>query len=837
MTRLYVNTFQRYEQSQASRNIIIINYYTGGRRIFILVPTETDPSTKTVVVPLPVAPLASDAAIRRRAEADRLLAQARQRQQAGEPQDSRTLIEQGLQLVPDHADLLALREEVDRQLNAARKRVQEEQRLQAELQAEQFLEQAQRARQEGALDRSLVHIEQGLQSLPYHAGLLALKREVLAQQAELKRREESARRQAEAAEQRSLEAERQRAEAERRLVEAERRRAQADELLARALDAQRNRAYETSLLRIEQGLQQVPDHGRLLALRDRVRKQLREATAPAPAPPAEPVDRVAALLQECAVHLQANRLTSGKGGNAADCYGRVLQREPGNAGARAGLEQIADHYADLAAAALRRSDVKTAKSSLDKLERLNRGDPRLADLREQLARGQKPVSPPPPAAVVEPEPTPPPSDRVARAEPPVEPVALPPKPRPEPEAKPEPKPEPEPEPEPEPPKSRPAETQTVATATPSAQPNCLRGNCQNGEGTYRHPDGSEYTGDFRNAKMHGQGAYVYAGRGEKYVGEWRNGAIDGQGAYYYRSGNRYQGEWRNGRKHGQGTYLYANGDKYVGDFADDQPNGQGVYYYRNGDRYEGAWRNGRKHGQGVIYESGQRIVGEWQDDRRVRVAVQSEPATPRVVPAPTDELPKFPWPPPKSSARVNIPSKFLEGLNTKQLSLEDVNSILTSSLNKVGYTELSYYAVPDGFALVTRLEQIYPDGTPKENSERWRVQVGRIESFSLEGYLKALFTANPGYFRIIVFIVTPSPFYQIDTEVDREEATGWLPKGMDRLPPKIGAMEYSKEYKCTALIYEFEHPRHSKTKPIVKIPGRLTAQAHLTKAKIFSSDW
>ena len=44
---------------------------------------------------------------------------------------------------------------------------------------------------------------------------------------------------------------------------------------------------------------------------------------------------------------------------------------------------------------------------------------------------------------------------------------------------------------------------------------------------YRYPDGSEYTGDFRNAKMHGQGTYLYAGRGEKYVGEWRNGAIDG----------------------------------------------------------------------------------------------------------------------------------------------------------------------------------------------------------------------------------------------------------------------------------------------------------------------
>jgi hypothetical protein len=208
------------------------------------------------------------------------------------------------------------------------------------------------------------------------------------------------------------------------------------------------------------------------------------------------------------------------------------------------------------------------------------------------------------------------------ATPPPEPEV---KPEPEPEVKPEPEPEPEAQAKPEPQATRSghAESQTVvAKAAPSAAPNCLRGNCNNGEGVYSYPDGSQYSGEFRNAKMHGQGAYVYARRGEKYVGEWRNGVINGQGTYYYSSGNRYQGEWRNGHKDGQGTYIYASGDKYVGDFANDQPNGQGAYYYRNGDRYEGEWRNGRKHGRGVMYENGQRIVGEWQDDRKVRVTVE-----------------------------------------------------------------------------------------------------------------------------------------------------------------------------------------------------------------------
>ncbi|MGB5065725.1 MAG: PEGA domain-containing protein, partial [Candidatus Competibacter sp.] len=183
-----------------------------------------------------------------------------------------------------------------------------------------------------------------------------------------------------------------------------------------------------------------------------------------------------------------------------------------------------------------------------------------------------------------------------------------------------PPPEPEPKPKPEPPRSSTQETRTAAV-TPASS-GCLSGNCESGQGAYRYPDGSEYTGQFRNAKMYGQGTYIYAGRGEKYVGEWRNGSIDGQGVYYYRSGNRYEGEWRNGHKNGQGAYYYASGDKYVGDFANDQPNGQGVYYYSNGNRYEGEWRNGRKNGQGTLYEGDRKVVGEWQNDQMTRVRVE-----------------------------------------------------------------------------------------------------------------------------------------------------------------------------------------------------------------------
>lgn len=691
----------------------------------------------------------------------------------------------------------------------------QEREQQARLQAEQFLEQAQRAQQEGALSMSLIHIEQGLQAMPNHSGLLGLKQELLRQQADLQRQQQANLRQVEAGQQakaEQLKAEQLKAEAEQRQrkaeqlkaeqlkAEAEQRQRKADEWLARALDDQRNRSYESSLLRIDQGLQYMPDHRRLLALREEVRRQLREArTVPPPPIPAiqPPVDeaaKTAALLHQCEAHLQANRLTSGKGGNATDCYNQVLKREGGHPEALAGLDRVADRYAEQAADALHRNEIKAARNALGQVAKINPSHPQLPTLREQLALAQtpKPVNPSakpapehepdvkPPARTEEselaekpqPKAPPPPPGTKAIDTPPIDLVSLPQPaehsaatpetqvvakdrhtqisrtktdgdvslqittspqgmlddnsraavkkqapagtpaqlmvradvedaeiwinnrkvgttpmqieirpgsyrvrvrqdghvdwngkvdlapgdessitavlPRkietasttpaqehrrsgtapvtesPQEEEKPAraAKARPTPESTEEEEKSAPA-SEGPATKNPAQSTNCISGSCDNGRGTYRYPDGSQYSGDFRNAKMHGQGTYVYAGRGEKYVGEWRNGVINGQGTYYYRSGNRYDGEWRNGRKQGQGTYIYAGrGEKYVGSFANDQPNGQGVHYYSGGDRYEGEWRNGRKHGQGVLYENGQRIVGEWQNDQKVRVEVE-----------------------------------------------------------------------------------------------------------------------------------------------------------------------------------------------------------------------
>jgi hypothetical protein len=150
-------------------------------------------------------------------------------------------------------------------------------------------------------------------------------------------------------------------------------------------------------------------------------------------------------------------------------------------------------------------------------------------------------------------------------------------------------------------------------------------------------------------------------------------------------------------------------------------------------------------------------------------------------------IPKFPWPPPVASSFVTIPlrgllassripdyfveywyphNQYLSPEQYRKLRdrrapvLYDANALLVFALARSGHYEISYYSVPDGFALVSRLEQIETDGSPKSSPTRRDTRERDIGSFSLRTYLRALFLAAPGYYRLVVFVVTPHPFSQ-----------------------------------------------------------------------------
>jgi hypothetical protein len=208
-------------------------------------------------------------------------------------------------------------------------------------------------------------------------------------------------------------------------------------------------------------------------------------------------------------------------------------------------------------------------------------------------------------------------------------------------------------------------------------------------------------------------------------------------------------------------------------------------------------------------------------------ALMGSASAPAASPTPAADVanfPKFPWPPPQASAAEEVDRALLVKPKTPS-SLQDVSQRLAKAFEAAGYGDKSYYAVPDGFAMVSRLEQIKDDGSP-EAGDRWSLRVKPYLKFSLAAYMKALFTVEAGHYRIICFVVSPHPFSETDQTVSDATAIGWVSHGANFLPKEAGAGAYTPDYHCTALIYEFA--KISGTKPALTIPPQsLSADAHL----------
>jgi hypothetical protein len=209
-------------------------------------------------------------------------------------------------------------------------------------------------------------------------------------------------------------------------------------------------------------------------------------------------------------------------------------------------------------------------------------------------------------------------------------------------------------------------------------------------------------------------------------------------------------------------------------------------------------------------------------------------------------IPPFPWPPPPFSASIVIDRSLLRARVSEvasqaapaghaPLHLLDVDAVLQHALRGAGY-EYRYYAAPGGFALVARLERITEAGAPYPGDGRWNASFRPIEQFSLVEYLRALFLAQEGHYRVIAFIVSRTQFTATGAPITSGDAAAWLEGGANVLPRQIGAMEYLPDYDCTALIYEFDKD-DPKSNPVERAPGRLSAQAHLDRSGIAAGLW
>lgn len=184
----------------------------------------------------------------------------------------------------------------------------------------------------------------------------------------------------------------------------------------------------------------------------------------------------------------------------------------------------------------------------------------------------------------------------------------------------------------------------------------------------------------------------------------------------------------------------------------------------------------------------------------------------------------FPWPPPEPSARMGLPREpFGDAAD-----LAAVATLLIAPLRASGYWEYSFHRAPNGFALVTRLERINQDGSRVAESLRYR-RPGDREPFSLSAYIRRLFFAPEGYYRLIVFVVTDRPFTATGAAIEEPEALRLLREGANVLPPEFKRMEFSAGHGIDALIYEFRKGARD-TRAVLLLPGRLGPRVHFDKA-------
>lgn len=200
------------------------------------------------------------------------------------------------------------------------------------------------------------------------------------------------------------------------------------------------------------------------------------------------------------------------------------------------------------------------------------------------------------------------------------------------------------------------------------------------------------------------------------------------------------------------------------------------------------------------------------------------------------KMPSFPWPPPKASSNYIIPPRLFL-LDGEKNTLFDVFVRFKKAFDKNGYDEITLFSIPDGYAMVLQLEQIDENGTPLEIPFRWSIRVKPPSIFSISSYLKALFTSAKGHFRLFVFLITDAPIiYDNTSSLSKNEIINLSNQGVNILPESIAKLDFSKNYNCTLLVYEFEQV-DTEHQAIFKSNSEIPAKVHLDKSKILQSLW
>jgi hypothetical protein len=196
-------------------------------------------------------------------------------------------------------------------------------------------------------------------------------------------------------------------------------------------------------------------------------------------------------------------------------------------------------------------------------------------------------------------------------------------------------------------------------------------------------------------------------------------------------------------------------------------------------------------------------------------------------------LPSFTWPPPPQYTSHVLPKTLYEPKSVPTLG--HIDEKICRALDSKGYSQRSYYCVPNGFALVTQLEQFNKAGTSKSEEARWLDYPVQDNFDGLWSYLKALVTPSVGNFRVFVFVVSDKTFsQQLSKSIPIKEAEGWIGRGGRWLPDAVANIQNNTNYRVTVLVYEFETSQANRASK-QKHPCLLTGQKHLETSGLLNA--
>lgn len=188
---------------------------------------------------------------------------------------------------------------------------------------------------------------------------------------------------------------------------------------------------------------------------------------------------------------------------------------------------------------------------------------------------------------------------------------------------------------------------------------------------------------------------------------------------------------------------------------------------------------------------------------------------------------EFSWPPPHWTTRHDLPTHLLE---ERSHTLGAVFGRLREALTRGGFDEWSAYPLgEDGFVVVARCEVINDRGAPIP--PRW-VEPQRRMTWG--EYLRALFVARPGRYRIIAFVVSPRHVRYRDEPVEGTLARMALDESQS-LPAALAQRRVSPETHYVALIYEF-YRRGENFSPRLVTRSPITSVEHLAGARLWTLD-